>query len=172
MKVPLGKVFSIISSAYFSIQFITLSALLAVAFAIEYKHDYHTVEHKHIPIVHSESFHGHDGSFKHGYQSGNGIQVQEQGYVKNGGAKEGETNVVHGSYSYVDPHGQQVSVSYTADENGFHASGSHIPTPPPLPKALVDAYAKAGSHPESRTHHEEVPQPHYHSSKPEHYKHF
>ncbi|XP_055533729.1 endocuticle structural glycoprotein SgAbd-2-like [Wyeomyia smithii] len=142
--------------------FITLSTLLATVLAIEYHH----VEHKHIPIVHSESYHGHDGSFKHGYESGNGISVQEQGYVKNAGAgKDHETNVVHGSYSYVDPHGVPVSVSYTADENGFQAHGSHIPTPPPLPKALVEAYAKAGSHPDS---HSEV----QHYSKPDLYKHY
>ncbi|KXJ81755.1 endocuticle structural glycoprotein SgAbd-2 [Aedes albopictus] len=141
--------------------FITLSALLAVAVAVEYHH----VEHKHIPIVHSESYHGHDGSFKHEYESANGISVQEQGYVKNAGDKEHATNVVHGSYSYTDPHGVPVSVSYSADENGFQAHGSHIPTAPPLPKALVEAYAKAGSHPES---HAEV-----HYSKPEpHYKHY
>ncbi|XP_065087153.1 cuticle protein CP14.6-like [Ochlerotatus camptorhynchus] len=141
--------------------FITLSALLAVAVAVEYHH----VEHKHIPIVHSESYHGHDGSFKHGYESANGISVQEQGYVKNNGGKE-NANVVHGSYSYVDPHGVPVSVSYTADENGFQAKGSHIPTAPPLPKALVEAYAKAGSHPES---HSDV---HYSQPEPASYKHY
>lgn len=139
-----------------------MSALLAVAVAF----DYHQVEHKHIPIVHSESFHGHDGSFKHEYESANGISVQEQGYVKNAGNKDHAANVVHGSYSYVDPHGVPVSVSYSADENGFQAHGSHIPTPPPLPKELVEAYAKAGSHPES---HADV---HYSKPEPISYKHY
>ncbi|XP_058832225.1 endocuticle structural glycoprotein SgAbd-2-like [Topomyia yanbarensis] len=122
--------------------FIALCALLAVAVA----YDYHQAANSYIPILHSESYHGHDGSFRHGYETANGISVQEQGYVKNAGAgKDHESNVVQGSYSYVNPHGEQVSVSYTADENGFRAHGSHIPTPPPIPKALVEAYAKAGA---------------------------
>ncbi|XP_058463137.1 endocuticle structural glycoprotein SgAbd-2-like [Malaya genurostris] len=129
--------------------FIALSAVLAVAVAVG---DYH-VEHKHIPIVHSELLQSSDGQFKYGYESANGIVVQEEGHVKNSGTKDHESNVAHGSYSYVDPHGVPVSVSYVADENGFQAHGSHIPTPPPLPKELVDAYAKVGSHPEA--HHEE-----------------
>lgn len=130
-------------------QFIALSALLVVAAA----GGEHYVEHKHIPIVHSELIQSNDGNFKYGYESGNGIVVQEEGHVKNFGSKDHEANVAHGSYSYIDPHGVPVSVSYVADENGFQAHGSHIPTPPPLPKELVEAYAKAGSHPEA--HHEE-----------------
>ncbi|KXJ74927.1 hypothetical protein RP20_CCG012736 [Aedes albopictus] len=160
--------------------FITLSAVLAVVAANGYGGGDHYVEHKHIPIVHSEHAQGND-AFKYSYQSGNGITVQEQGHVKNFGSKGHEANVAHGSYSYVDPHGETVSVSYVADENGFHAEGSHIPKAhphgetvsvsyvadengfhaegshipkaPPLPKELVEAYAKVGSHPEA--HHEE-----------------
>ncbi|XP_065089682.1 cuticle protein CP14.6-like [Ochlerotatus camptorhynchus] len=129
--------------------FIALSALMAMAAA----GGDHYVEHKHIPIVHSELFQSSNGQFKYAYESGNGIQVQEEGHVKNLGNKDHEINVAQGSYSYVDPHGVPVSVSYVADENGFQAHGSHLPTPPPLPKELVEAYAKLGSHPEA--HHEE-----------------
>ncbi|XP_019535110.3 cuticle protein CP14.6 [Aedes albopictus] len=132
--------------------FITLSAVLAVVAANSYGGGDHYVDHKHIPIVHSEHAQGND-AFKYSYQSGNGITVQEQGHVKNFGSKGHEANVAHGSYSYVDPHGETVSVSYVADENGFHAEGSHIPKAPPLPKELVEAYAKVGSHPEA--HHED-----------------
>ncbi|XP_055629206.1 endocuticle structural glycoprotein SgAbd-2-like [Toxorhynchites rutilus septentrionalis] len=128
---------------------IVLAAFLVVTAAIEE----YQAEHKHIPIVHSELYQKNDGSFKFAYESGNGIQVHEQGHVKNLGDKEHETNVAHGSFSYIDPHGVPVSLSYVADENGFQAHGSHIPTPPPLPKELVEAYAKVGSHPEM--HHEE-----------------
>ncbi|EAT39333.1 AAEL008872-PA, partial [Aedes aegypti] len=119
--------------------FIALSALMAVVAA----GGDHYEEQKHIPIVHSEFAQSNDGTFKYAYESANGIAVQEEGHA----------NVAHGSYSYIDPHGEVVSVSYVADENGFQAHGSHIPTPPPLPKELVEAYAKVGSHPEA--HHEE-----------------
>ena len=30
------------------------------------------------------------------------------------------------------PDGQLITTHYTADENGFHATGDHIPTPPPV----------------------------------------
>ncbi|XP_062549825.1 cuticle protein CP14.6-like [Armigeres subalbatus] len=129
--------------------FIALFALVAVAAAV----GDHYVEHKHIPIVHSEFAQSNDGKFRYAYESGNGIVVQEEGLVKNYGNKDHEMNVAQGSYSYVDPNGVPVSVSYIADENGFQVQGSHIPTPPPLPKELVEAYAKVGSHPEA--HHEE-----------------
>ncbi|XP_055610531.1 cuticle protein CP14.6-like [Uranotaenia lowii] len=129
---------------------IALSAMLALAAALG---DYHQVEHKHIPIVHSELVQSNDGKFRYSYESANGIQVQEEGHVKNLGSKDHEINVAHGSYSYVDPHGVPVSVSYIADENGFQVKGSHIPVPPPLPHELVEAYAKVGSHPEA--HHDE-----------------
>lgn len=37
-----------------------------------------------------------------------------------------------GKYSYETPEGDSVVVTYTADENGFRATGDHIPTPPPV----------------------------------------
>lgn len=41
-----------------------------------------------------------------------------------------------GSYSYTGPDGVQYSVSYTADEEGFHPQGAHLPTPPPIPPEI------------------------------------
>merc|ERR1712025_1133060 len=57
----------------------------------------------------------------------------------------GEPAFVQGSYSFVAPNGEVVSMQYTADENGYHASGSHMPTPPPMPlhvQRLLDHLAK------------------------------
>merc|ERR1711936_1273814 len=39
--------------------------------------------------------------------------------------------LVSGSYSFFTPEGELVEMQYTADENGYHASGSHMPTTPP-----------------------------------------
>ncbi|XP_035786044.1 endocuticle structural glycoprotein SgAbd-2-like [Anopheles albimanus] len=146
--------------------FVALFAVIAVVSAIGDYHQHAVYQHeptgKPIPIVHSESISNHDGSYKFGYESANGIAAQEQGFVKNGGSKDHEVQVAHGSFSYTDPHGHPVSVSYVADENGFQAKGSHIPTPPPVPKELIDAYAKAASQPQQQHHHEPehyVPQP-------------
>lgn len=49
--------------------------------------------------------------------------------------QEGEelnAQVQQGSYTYTAPDGQVITVHYTADEKGFHPSGDHLPTPPPV----------------------------------------
>lgn len=54
------------------------------------------------------------------YETGNGIQAQEQGYLKNAGVKDQEAQVAQGSYSYTGPDGIPITVTYIADENGIH----------------------------------------------------
>lgn len=48
----------------------------------------------------------------------------------------GNSEAVSGSYSYTGPDGVQYSVTYTADEQGFHPQGAHLPTPPPIPPEI------------------------------------
>lgn len=75
------------------------------------------------------------------YETGNGIVVQEQGTVKNPGQRDLESSAVVGSYSYTSPEGFPITVNYVADENGFHAEGAHLPTPPPIPEAIAKSLA-------------------------------
>ncbi|CAB0013410.1 unnamed protein product [Nesidiocoris tenuis] len=83
------------------------------------------------------------------YQTGNGIQAQESGAVKNFGAGEpNEIQSAAGAYSYTAPDGQVISLEYTADENGFVPRGAHIPTPPPIPEAIQRALAFIASQPQ------------------------
>ena len=59
--------------------------------------------------------------------------------------ESGAPSSVAGSYSFITPEGEVVDMQYTADENGFHASGSHMPTTPPPPphvQRLLDHLAK------------------------------
>lgn len=41
-----------------------------------------------------------------------------------------------GSFSYTGSDGMQYSITYTADEYGFHPQGAHLPTPPPIPPEI------------------------------------
>lgn len=72
------------------------------------------------------------------WETGNNILAEEEGYLKNLGPDpdaEGEqlnAQVQQGSYSYTSPEGQIITVQYVADETGFHATGDHLPTPPPV----------------------------------------
>ena len=81
------------------------------------------------------------------YASGNGIQAQERGYLKNAGTQD-EGQAAEGSFSYTAPDGSPISIQYIADEGGFRAEGAHLPTPPPVPEAIQRALAFLASQPQ------------------------
>jgi hypothetical protein len=70
------------------------------------------------------------------YETGNNIIAEETGFLKNVGIENEEALVQHGSYSYTAPDGSIITVTYTADEQGFRAEGAHLPTPPPIPAEI------------------------------------
>jgi len=88
-----------------------------------------------------------DGSYNYSYETGNGIQAQEEGHLNNVGT-DNEVVVVHGSFSYTDSDGQIYKISYVADENGFQPEGTHLPTPPPLSPQIQRALQYIAEHPE------------------------
>ena len=64
--------------------------------------------------------------------------------------ESGASDGIRGSYSFITPEGEQVSVQYVADETGFHATGSHVPQAPPMPphvQRLLDHLAKVNGLP-------------------------
>ncbi|CAK9801706.1 Endocuticle structural glycoprotein SgAbd-2 [Anthophora plagiata] len=91
-----------------------------------------------IPILHWNKQQEHDGTYKTSYETGNNIIAEESGYIKKvgEGEEQGEALVQQGSYSYTSPEGKLISIHYTADETGFHATGDHIPTPPPVSEEI------------------------------------
>ncbi|XP_018332686.1 pupal cuticle protein 20-like [Agrilus planipennis] len=92
-----------------------------------------------VPINQLNNANNGEGNYAYSYQTGNGISARESGrYV--GGLPEGGASVAEGSYSFTAPDGHTYSISYTADENGFHPVGAHIPTPPPIPEAILRSY--------------------------------
>ncbi|KAM7343476.1 cuticular protein 49Ag [Cochliomyia hominivorax] len=83
-----------------------------------------------------------DGSFNSSYETSNGIKVENIGYMKKILVPRQETEdgqvieeheelilVQTGSYSYLDPEGNVITLKYVADENGFQPEGDHLPQP-------------------------------------------
>ncbi|XP_026488400.1 pupal cuticle protein 20-like [Vanessa tameamea] len=91
-----------------------------------------------VPILRYENENNGDGTYKFSYETGNGISAQESGAPRAQGP-EGPAVTAEGAFSYRTPDGQQISLTYTADENGFHPVGSHLPTPPPIPEAILQS---------------------------------
>lgn len=90
-------------------------------------------------LARSENGPNPDGSFSWSYETANHISAQAQGELREIG-QEHPALSVQGSYKYIDPaDGQEYSVTYTADENGFQPHGAHLPTPPPIPEAIARA---------------------------------
>ena len=87
----------------------------------------------------------HDGPYVNIWDSDNGISVQEQGKL----ARINDSDVVvsSGQLSHIDDEGNQYQLTYTADENGYQPKGAHLPTPPPIPQAILEALEYIRTHP-------------------------
>ncbi|XP_021937273.1 endocuticle structural glycoprotein SgAbd-4-like [Zootermopsis nevadensis] len=101
-----------------------------------------------IPIISQNSIINPDGSYSYSYETGNGISAREEGFLKNAGNPETEAQVAQGQFSYIGDDGIPISLTYTADENGFVPQGAHLPTPPPIPPAIQRALQFLASQPE------------------------
>merc|ERR1712071_148380 len=96
------------------------------------------------PILILKQSQNHDTEkqvYSFSYETENGISVSESGVQNQIGDKHEEAGTVsQGKYSYPED-----SVTYTitwvADENGFQATGDHLPTPPPMPAHVVKMLA-------------------------------
>ncbi|KAI8428874.1 hypothetical protein MSG28_007513 [Choristoneura fumiferana] len=120
-------------------------ALVAVAVAAPQAQDV-------IPIVSQSSEINPDGSYQYAFQTGNGINTQEKGALKNIGAEEPALQV-EGQSSWTSEDGQPIQLTYIANENGFQPQGAHLPTPPPIPAAIqrsLDFLATAPPQPQQR----------------------
>uniref|UniRef100_A0A182PFJ0 Uncharacterized protein n=1 Tax=Anopheles epiroticus TaxID=199890 RepID=A0A182PFJ0_9DIPT len=92
-----------------------------------------------------------DGQYQYSYETANGIRGQETGTLKRANSPDtSDVIVAAGSVTYTAPDGTVVELSYTADdENGFQPSGSHLPTPPPIPPQIQKALEYLASLPPS-----------------------
>ncbi|XP_075162367.1 larval cuticle protein 65Ag1-like [Haematobia irritans] len=64
--------------------------------------------------------------YKFAVETSDGKSHQEEGQLKDVGTDH-EAIVVRGSFSYIGDDGQQYTVTYIADENGFQPEGAHLP---------------------------------------------
>ncbi|KAL1455376.1 hypothetical protein WDU94_009475 [Cyamophila willieti] len=95
---------------------------------------------KFIPIVRYENNPPVNGAYSFNFETGNGIQVQEQGQLKNAGGPEPAV-ASQGASAYTSPEGLPIQLQWYADETGYHPSGAHLPTPPPIPEEIARAIA-------------------------------
>ncbi|XP_017786009.1 PREDICTED: cuticle protein 3-like [Nicrophorus vespilloides] len=87
-----------------------------------------------VPILRLENSNDGEGGYKYAYETGDGTSAQEHGYLK-----DADSPTAQGGFAFTAPDGQQFSISYTADENGFVPVGNHLPTPPPIPEEILKA---------------------------------
>ncbi|CAH2107378.1 unnamed protein product [Euphydryas editha] len=92
-----------------------------------------------VKIVNSTNYiYAHSGNYHYSYEGTDGTKVSSEGGLKSfDDNKTGES--VSGSVHYKDNEGNDVNLSYTADENGYRPHGDHLPTPPPIPPAIARA---------------------------------
>ncbi|XP_047522324.1 larval cuticle protein LCP-17-like [Pieris napi] len=89
---------------------------------------------------------GVEGQYSWAIETDNGISARAQGALKDPQG-ENPAEVVQGQAQWTSPEGEVVSLQYTADENGYQVQGSHLPTPPPIPDAILRSLEFIRSHP-------------------------
>lgn len=90
----------------------------------------------HAEVEASETYPNAHGEYEFGFKASNGIVREESGVAG---------QYVKGFSQYISPEGELVTLKYVADENGFHAEGSHIPK---TPEHVVESLAWNEAHPE------------------------
>ncbi|XP_034250237.1 endocuticle structural glycoprotein SgAbd-2-like [Thrips palmi] len=109
-----------------------IAAVLLLAVAIQAQQPSPIV----IRILRQQHQQDPSGIYSFSFETENGIQVQEEGTVIRPGTND-ESTAKQGSFAYTAPDGTPIALSYVADDNGFRASGAHLPTPPPIPAEIL-----------------------------------
>ena len=69
------------------------------------------------------------------YAGSDGTTRDESNAQKVIAYESGNTN--QGASYFITPEGQKITLTWTADENGFVPKGDHLPTPPPIPAEIA-----------------------------------
>ncbi|KAG5317894.1 CUD1 protein, partial [Pseudoatta argentina] len=89
-----------------------------------------------------------EGSYSYAYETENGIAASEQGSPQPVGPKGDPAVIAQGQFQYTAPDGTPIALQYTADENGFHPQGAHLPIAPQVPEQIQKAIAYVLAHPQ------------------------
>ena len=73
------------------------------------------------------------GQYSYNFLTGDGVARTEQGSLVPNADRTANVLVQRGGYRYYLPNGELVEVNYVADENGFRATGTHLPVAPEVP---------------------------------------
>ncbi|KAM7348441.1 larval cuticle protein 2-like [Cochliomyia hominivorax] len=84
--------------------------------------------------------HGFDYSFETTNHIRSAAQGDEHGNIK-------------GDFEWVAPKGEHIDIKYVADENGYQPVGDVLPTPPPIPDAILKAIEYIRAHPSHEEQH-------------------
>ena len=74
---------------------------------------------------------GYETTYNFDFEAENGIKQSAEGELKT--IDDAEVMVMKGSYSYMDENGEEVVVTWYADETGYHAESSILPVAPEIP---------------------------------------
>ncbi|ALC40925.1 maker25 [Drosophila busckii] len=86
--------------------------------------------------------------FDTGFETSNHIQQAASGDVHGN---------IHGSFGWISPEGQHVTISYVANEHGYQPTGDAVPA---IPEAIVRSLAWNEAHPHgAEPHHNPHPHP-------------
>ncbi|XP_015126509.1 larval cuticle protein 65Ag1-like [Diachasma alloeum] len=108
---------------------IVLAALVAIASAAPQRQQQEVVVVK--QIEHNNI--GLPEGYGYEYELSDGSSRQEQAQFESATDEEGkpvQAIVVRGQYSFVGEDGVTYTVNYTADKDGFHPEGAHLPVGP------------------------------------------
>lgn len=96
------------------------------------------------------------GNYQVSYETEGGIVQKEVGTRKYAGTPD-EAQLIQGSVQYNAPDGTPIALSWTADEFGAQVSGSHLPTPPPIPPEIQRALEWLAKQPSTTEEPEDAP---------------
>lgn len=96
-----------------------------------------TSDDVHAEVTHYVSDVRPDG-FDYAYDTTNAIHDAASG---------NEHGDIQGDFSWVSPEGVHVALQYVADENGYQPNSDVLPTPPPIPAAILRSLEYIRTHP-------------------------